>query len=188
VVDTALQLFDLETTELYTRVETNLLHFSGMPLTGVALTADGKRFVTSNEDGKVGVLDVNSAVTVSQIPCPCICPAVLVQDPWSRCQEAPCKAGCDPSSVWPSRPVTSFALFNNPMKITDPDSMDYGFDSKNFRLEASCQHGKLYLTESFLKPERRCTNDRSLCKGTPSSSLLDDHLEMQQQSISSCND
>ncbi len=165
VADTAVQVFDLETLEVMSRVETNLVHFAGMPINTVGITPDGKRVVTANDDGKVAVLDVTDAEVVTQLPCPCICATVVVQDPWSRCQEAPCREGCKPSPVWPSRVVSTFALFNNPIMVTDPDSMDYGFDNKIFRFNASCNSGKLFITESFLKQERRCTNDRSLCKG-----------------------
>ncbi len=163
--DTAVKTLDLETLQKYGEVQTNIAHLAGMPVTMVALTADGKRLVTSNEDGKVVVLDINTFEIVSQFPCPCICAASLFPDPWSRCKEAPCNPGCEPSTVQPLRVVSSFALFNNPAMISDPDSMDYGFDSKIFRFEASCTHGKLHITESYLKPERRCSNDGSLCKG-----------------------
>ena len=164
-IDTAIKTYDLEKLVRYSEIMTNLVHFSGMPISQATLTADGKRIVTSNDDGKVAVLDINTGAIVTQLPCPCICPAVLVQDPWARCGEAPCDQGCEPSVVQPKQVVSSFALFNNPAMVSDPDSMDYGFDSKIFRFEASCTHGKLYITESFMKPERRCTNDNSLCKG-----------------------
>ena len=168
VVDTAVQVFDLETLEVMSRIETNLIHFSGMPINTVGITPDGKRVVTANDDGKVAVLDVTDAETITQLPCPCICATVVVQDPWSRCMEAPCMEGCKPSPTWPSGVVATFALFSNPIMVTDPDSMDYGFDDKKFLFEARCNAGKLFVTESFLKQERRCSGgrwDRSLCKG-----------------------
>ena len=165
VADTTVRLFDLETQEVFSTIVTKLVHFSGTPINTVAMTPDSKRIVTSNDDGKVGVIDITTGTTVGQMPCPCLCPAVLVQDPWSRCQEPPCKAGCVRSSEWPEQVVSSFALFNNPIKIKDPDSKNYGFEHLTFRFEAYCSHGKMHLIESLLKPETRCTNDRSLCKG-----------------------
>ena len=165
VADTNVRVLDLETQEVMKTINTKLVHFSGTPINNVAMTPDGKHVVTSNDDGKVGVLSVQDATIVVQLPCPCICPAVLVQDPWQRCQEAPCKDGCNPSPVWPSQVVSTFALFNNPIKVTDPDSRNFQFDTLKFTFEAFCSYGKMYLIESFLRPEQRCTNDRSLCKG-----------------------
>jgi len=164
VLDSAIKIFDLNTLTLLSTVVTQLLHYAGMPINTLALTPDGKYAVTASDDGKIGVFNVALNKFVAQMPCPCQCPAVVVQDPWSRCKEEPCTDGCGPMEKKPVGVVSSFALFNNPMSVTDPDSMDYGFDSKPFAFEARCLHCKMYMTESLLVAERRCTNDLSLCK------------------------
>jgi len=161
--DTSIHMWDLETGNLLNRYEITAVHFAGKPVTKIALSSDGSRIITASEDGKVATWSSLTGDLYNQIPCPCLCPAVLVSDPWSRCQQAPCRPGCSASPVFPLAAVNGFALFNNPIKIQDPDSNDYGFSSKKFLLNITVQHGRVHYLEALILQEKRCSNDGSLC-------------------------
>ena len=118
------------------------------------------------EDMKTVAWDVSSGDALSQAPCTCLCYPNRYPNPSKRCQKLPCTNECPaPSSAWaPTMSLTANYLSRKPVRIRDPDSMDYGFESRPFTLNLSCSHGSLHLNEYFFAGEKRCTNDNSLCR------------------------
>ena len=126
------------------------------------------------EDLKTVVWDINTGNAIVQAPCTCLCFPNLYPDPTSRCQLLPCTNQCPaPPSAWRAAlPLTSHFLTRNQVRITDPDSWDYGFDNVAFTLNLSCSSGLLFVNEYFLIGEQRCTSDSSLCRNNKDCSAV----------------
>mmetsp|Transcript_60899 Transcript_60899/g.163020 ORF Transcript_60899/g.163020 Transcript_60899/m.163020 type:complete len:2559 (+) Transcript_60899:1883-9559(+) len=164
--DPKMVIWNLNTGEAVSIISISVANPTLKPFTALKVTSDGNYIISSSEDLKTVMWDINTQAAVRQYPCACLCYSTKYPDPTARCKQLPCTSDCPASpTAWaPTLAVTSNFLSRNAVRITDPDSSDYGFDSRSFTMNLSCSHGLLHLNEYFLQSEKRCSNDNSLCR------------------------